>query len=168
MNARRGDLTARVGPDDHRALMGSFPTGVAVVTAVGADGAPRGMTCTSLASVTLDPPTLLVCLDTARRTTAAVRRGRFGVNLLHAPGRRAAEVFSSPVPDRFGAVAWRSAAVTGMPWLFEDSLAFAGCVVRESTVVGDHVVVLGEVSEINWSGGTPLMYGRREFSTWAP
>ena len=50
----------RVTAADHMALMSSYPTGVAVVTAIDDDGNPHGMTCTSLASVALNPPTLLV------------------------------------------------------------------------------------------------------------
>lgn len=165
MTARFDDV--RVSPAEHRALMSNFPTGVAVVTAVDEAGSPHGMTCTSLASVSLRPPTLLVCLNTASGTLRAVGRGRFGVNLLHEGGRRAAEVFSTPVADRFGKVEWRSADVTGVPWLVRDALVFAGCVVRESTVVGDHEVVLGEVCEVVRREGLPLVYGRRGFFAWS-
>jgi flavin reductase (DIM6/NTAB) family NADH-FMN oxidoreductase RutF len=157
----------RVAASDHRALMSLFPTGVAIITAIDDDGDPHGMTCTSLSSVTLSPPTLLVCLNRASGTLRAVRGGRFGVNLLHARGRRAAELFSTPVEDRFGEVRWKHSDVTGMPWLADDAHAFAGCVVRESTVVGDHEIVLGEVCEIVREGDLPLLYGMREFSVWA-
>lgn len=159
---------SRVTADDHKELMCLFPTGVAVVTAVDDDGVPHGMTCTSLSSVTLSPPTLLVCLNRASGTLRAVRGGRFAVNLLHARGREAARVFSTAVEDRFGVVRWRYSEVTGMPWLAEDAHAFAGCVVRESAVVGDHEVVLGEVCEIVRGRDLPLLYGMREFSVWTP
>lgn len=152
---------------DHRALMSLFPTGVAVITAIDENNAPHGMTCTSLSSVTLNPPTLLVCLNRSSGTLRAVHGGRFGVNLLHARGRRAAEVFSTAVDDRFGEVRWKHSAVTGMPWLADDAHAFAGCVVRQSTVVGDHAVVLGEVHEIVADHDIPLLYGMRGFSAWA-
>nr|Q8KI76.1 RecName: Full=Flavin reductase (NADPH); AltName: Full=Flavin dependent oxidoreductase; AltName: Full=Flavin:NAD(P)H reductase [Lentzea aerocolonigenes]QTU90780.1 reductase [Cloning vector pTU3-A-RebFHOD_VioCDE_KanR]AAN01214.1 flavin dependent oxidoreductase [Lentzea aerocolonigenes]CAC93720.1 putative flavin reductase [Lentzea aerocolonigenes]BAC10680.1 putative NADH oxidoreductase [Lentzea aerocolonigenes]BAC15756.1 flavin reductase [Lentzea aerocolonigenes] len=159
---------AHVTAADHRALMSLFPTGVAVITAIDEAGTPHGMTCTSLTSVTLDPPTLLVCLNRASGTLHAVRGGRFGVNLLHARGRRAAEVFSTAVQDRFGEVRWEHSDVTGMPWLAEDAHAFAGCVVRKSTVVGDHEIVLGEVHEVVREHDLPLLYGMREFAVWTP
>lgn len=158
----------RVTAADHRALMSLFPTGVAIITAIDDTGEPHGMTCTSLSSVALSPPTLLVCLNQASGTLRAVRGGRFAVNLLHARGRKAAEVFSSAVENRFSVVRWRRSEVTGMPWLAEDAHAFAGCVVRESTVVGDHEVVLGEVCEIVQARDLPLLYGMREFSVWTP
>jgi flavin reductase (DIM6/NTAB) family NADH-FMN oxidoreductase RutF len=157
----------RVTASDQMALMTAYPTGVAVVTAIDDDGSLHGMTCTSLTSVTLNPPTLLVSFHRKSGTLrAARRRGRFGVNLLHARGRRAAEVFSTAVEDRFGEVRWQHSDVTGMPWLTEDAHAFAGCVVRESIEVSDSEVVLGEICEIVQERDLPLLYGMREFSVW--
>jgi flavin reductase (NADH) len=157
----------RVTASDQMALMTAYPTGVAVITAIDGDGSLHGMTCTSLTSVTLNPPTLLVSFRRASGTLrAARRRGRFGVNLLHARGRRAAEVFSTAVEDRFGEVRWQHSEVTGMPWLAEDAHAFAGCVVRESIAVSDSEVVFGEICEIVQERDLPLLYGMREFSVW--
>lgn len=66
-----------VSRDEYRDLMCSFPTGVTVVTTLDAAGEPFGMTCTSMTSVTLRPPTLLVCLRVGSATLEAVRnRGR--------------------------------------------------------------------------------------------
>jgi len=71
--------------EDYRDLMCSFPTGVSVVTAADEDGRPWGLTCSSLSSVTLAPPTLLVCLASRSPVLAVARAsGRFAVNLLHA------------------------------------------------------------------------------------
>ncbi|MGW7793609.1 flavin reductase family protein, partial [Streptomyces tricolor] len=61
--------------DDFRDLMSRFPSGVTVVTARGPGGEPVGMTCSSVASVCTDPPTLLVCLRSDSATLAAVRTG---------------------------------------------------------------------------------------------
>jgi flavin reductase (NADH) len=55
--------------------MSSFPTGVSIVTAMDRHGHPRGATCSSLASVTLSPPTLLVCLREHGGTLLAVLGG---------------------------------------------------------------------------------------------
>jgi flavin reductase (NADH) len=153
--------------DDYCAVMSAFPTGVVVVTTVGQDGRPRGLTCSSLCSVTLRPPTLLVCLHTRSGTLEALQaRGRFAVNLLHARGREAAEVFSSLVPDRFARVGWRPSQRTGLPWLVDDAFAFAECRTTRTSVVGDHAVVLGEVTEVAQTADVPLLYGLRQFSTW--
>lgn len=154
----------------YRDLMSSFPTGVAVISSFDQHGRPHGMTCTSLSSVTLKPPTLLVCLNRHSGTLAALHAyGSFAINLLHARARRAAEIFSGPAPDRFGQVRWRLSSVAGLPWLVEDAFALAECTVRGSSIVGDHEVVLGEVCEVVVHGSdVPLLYGMRQFSTWLP
>ena len=153
--------------DDYRGLMSAFPTGVAVITAVDRAERPHGLTCTSLTSVTLNPPTLLVCLDLRSGTLAASRQcGRFAVNLLHARGRRAAEVFSSPTPDRFSQVAWQPSPWIRQPWLCDDAFALAECIVVEASIVGDHAVMFGEVVHVEQSADVPLLYGMRRFSGW--
>jgi flavin reductase (DIM6/NTAB) family NADH-FMN oxidoreductase RutF len=145
--------------------MGSFPTGVSVVTTIG-DGGPRGMTCSSLTSVCLEPPTLAVCLHSASSTlSAVVQTSRFAVNLLHARGERAALAFASAVSDRFALVGWQPSP-TGLPWLTEDAFAVAECQVVSTTVLGDHTMVFGEVSSVSQSPESPLVYGRRSFRSW--
>jgi len=156
-----------VAIDDYRGLMGAAPRGVAVITAVDPAGRPHGLTCTSLTSVTLNPPTLLVCLGLRSGTLAATRHcGRFAVNLLHARGRRAAEVFSSLTPDRFSQVAWRPSPWTHQPWLCDDAFALAECVIVDTSVVGDHAVMFGEVVHIERTADSPLLYGTRQFFRW--
>lgn len=157
---------AVVADDEYRDLMSNFPTGVAVVTSLDAGGRPRGMTCSSLVSVTLRPPTLSVCLRNASGTLEAVlAHGRFAVNLLGARGRRTAELFSSPVPDRFAQVAWRPSS-WGLPWLHEDALGLAQCRLSGTMTVGDHTLVLGRVGAVQLCDDTPLLYGLRRFSVW--
>jgi flavin reductase (NADH) len=154
----------RASPDDYRDLMSAFPTGVAVVTSIDHNGRPRGMTCSSLSSVTLAPPTLLACLRTGSATHCAVRyHGSFAVNLLHAGGRHAAELFSSAVEDRFGLIRWRP-SYSGLPWLVADAFALAECTVSGTAEVGDHTVVFGTVDEVIMARATPLLYGMRRFS----
>ncbi len=148
--------------------MSTFPKGVAVLTSIDDNGRPCGMTCSSLASVTLRPPTLLVSLRTGSATLRAVQyHGAFAVNLLHVRGRRAAELFSSAVDDRFGSVRWLR-SWSGLPWLIADAFALAECVVSGASEVGDHMVVFGEVGEMVVAQDTPLLYGMRRFSAWCP
>lgn len=156
-----------VAVDEFRSLMSAFPTGVAVITTYGPDGLPRGLTCSSLASVTSEPPTLSVCLTTRGETLRALRaRGAFAVNLLHDGGRRAAEVFAKPVSDRFDQVEWRPSPGAGLPWLVRDAFTTADCRVSDLIEVGDHTMVLGEVTGVVQESGTPLLYGVRRFAHW--
>lgn len=154
---------------EYRTFMSSFPTGVAVVTALDRHGTPHGLTCTSIASVTLVPPTLSVCLDVRSGTLRAIAdQGAFAVNLLHAAGRRAAEVFCSAVADRFSMVAWQPSYLVGLPWLHGDAFALAECRVSGTVPVGDHQIVLGQVVGLINAPENPLLYGRRQFTSWLP
>ncbi len=158
-----------VAADEYRALLSAFPSGVTVITALGADGAPHGLTCTSLCSVTLSPPILLACLNVRSGTLDALHAGGgFAVNLLHAQGQRAAEVFSSGTADRFSQIAWKPSQQMGLPWLYEDAFAVAECELSDTRTVGDHVVVFGGVVSVTQSVDVPLLYGLRQFSAWSP
>src|SRR5688500_5041115 len=151
---------------DFRSLMSLFPTGVAVVTAMDPAGQPHGMTCTSLCSVTVEPPTLLVCLDVRSGTLAAILTGGwFAVNLLTDGARSTAELFAGPVPHRFRHVRSQPSPTAGVPWLAE-TVAAAECRVSRTVTAGDHEVVFGEVVTVACAGGSPLLYGRRQFSAW--
>lgn len=159
------DATLRSEGGDFRELMASFPTGVSVVTAAGADSLPRGLTCSSLAGVCTEPPTLMVCLNEHSATLgSALSSGRFGVNLLHEGAEAAARAFAGPA-DRFERVDWRW-SWSGLPWLHNDSLAFADCVVRGHQRLGDHEVVFGEVTGVVVGTDAPLVYGLRNFRSW--
>jgi len=147
--------------------MSSFPTGVVVFTTLDGEDRPWGLTCSSLASVTLTPPTLLVCVKSSSETlNAACSSGLFGVNLLHARGQRAAEVFAGPIADRFAEVPWTPFGRYRLPYLAEDAFAFATCRVAGTMVAGDHTIVFGEVAEVTHTADVPLLYGMRQFSSW--
>ncbi|MEE1798997.1 MULTISPECIES: flavin reductase family protein [unclassified Streptomyces] len=160
---------ATLAPGAFRELMSAYPTGVTVVTAFDAANRPWGMTCSSLCSVTLDPPTLLVCLRNGSPTLAAVLEAeRFSVNLLGDSGRPVAELFASGAADRFDRVRWEGAPGRGGPHLPEDAHAVADCRLAKADTVGDHTVVFGRVEwSAIWSPAPrPLMYGLRDYAVW--
>ncbi|MGH3828930.1 MAG: flavin reductase family protein [Pseudonocardiaceae bacterium] len=150
-----------------RDLMSSFPTGVSVVTTMDSEGRPWGATCSSVSSVTLAPPTLLVCLREQGGTLHAVLTcGRFAVNLLHASGQRAAVVFSSLNVDKFAEVPWQPWSPSELPFLHRDAFSVAACEVAGEVQVGDHRIVIGRVFDIRVSAGIPLLYGLRRYASW--
>lgn len=159
-----------IGPAEFRALMAGFPTGVGIVTTFDRNGQPWGMTCSSICSVSVDPPILLVCLRTGSPTLAAMLpRESFAVNLLHEHGRTAAELFASGDPDRFERVSWHAEPDYGGPHLHDDAHSVADCVISTHQQVGDHIVVFGEVQQIVHEPThqtTPLLYGRRQYASW--
>ncbi|MFD2467429.1 flavin reductase family protein [Amycolatopsis silviterrae] len=154
-----------VAPGTFRSLMAEFPSGVAVVTAMD-DGVPWGMTCSSLCSVSVSPPTLLVCLRAQSPTLSAIlRRGAFAANLLHGGAREVAELFSSSASARFDRVRWT--AGPGGPHLREAAHAIADCRVSRVEDAGTHLVVFGEVFDsARHDGHAPLLYGRRGYHRW--
>ncbi|MFI0978195.1 flavin reductase family protein [Streptomyces sp. NPDC021093] len=147
--------------------MATFPTGVSVVTTGRAGEGVWGLTCSSVASVSVEPPTLLVCLRRGSKTLDPLLRiGTFAVNLLHGGGRPAAELFASSAADRFGRVEWELDPSFGGPHLVADAHSIADCRVARTLQVGDHTVVFGEVYRVTQDAAEeagPLLYGMRRF-----
>jgi flavin reductase (NADH) len=156
-----------VACEEFFAIMSAFPTGVAVVTTLDADGEPRGLTTNALCSVSGDPPLLLVCVDRQSRTLPGLLHSqRFVVNFLAERRAGLAKLFASKADDKFAAVTWEP-GLGGMPCLREDSLAYAECEVEQVLEAGDHVILTGLVV-----GGmapdpesVPILYFRREYSS---
>lgn len=151
----------------YRDFMSRFPTGLAVITAVTPDGRPRGVTCSSLSSVSTVPPTLLVCLYERSGTLRAIEdTGWFGVNLLNESGRAVSERFASNRADRFEAIDWTPFGRRGVPGLGGVTGGVAECRLTALQPVADHVVVVGEVVTADESEGQPLLYGLRGYAAW--
>lgn len=159
-----GHDTPVVPAEDFRSFMRGHYAGVAVVTSRDAFGEYHGLTCNSVTSVTLSPPTLLVSLHLDSGTLDAVRASSgFVVNLLHSGGRGCAELFSSPSTGRFERVPWRPSPVLALPHLVEDAGSFAECRVSDTMAVGDHALVLGHVITAVEGAAPPLLYGGRGY-----
>ena len=140
-----------------RDAIGTFPTGVAVVTASG----PAGLTTNAVTSLSLDPVLLLVCFDNASRTLPAVRDSeRFGVNVLRADQEELARVFASKrVADEKFAEATHE-LIDGVPVL-EGVVAWFVCELRQLVPGGDHTIGIGEVTSLDFdAGGEPLLFHR--------
>ena len=131
----------------YRAAMGSFPTGVTVVT-VAADGTMHGMTVNSFSSVSLDPMLVLVCLNATSRGLGLIElAGAFVVNVLSAGQQDISRWFADrhrPVGSAMFAGVPFDPGVTGCPVLADASASFE-CRLRQSHRAGDHLIVLGEV-----------------------
>ncbi len=151
---------------EQRCLMTYFPTGVTVVAAVDEANTPYGMTCSSLTSVCLEPPIILVSLSTNSLTLRhAVQQGTFGVTLLDVAAQEVAQRFAAPALDRFTDLAWRFSPL-GAPWIDESMTAAADCDVWRTMEVGDHTLLFGCVRNVEVRGGTPLLYGLRGYRSW--
>jgi flavin reductase (DIM6/NTAB) family NADH-FMN oxidoreductase RutF len=157
-----------VGPSRFRAVMGNFPTGVAVVTAMGPNGAV-GLTANAVCSLSLDPLLLLVCFDNRARTLQVVRdTRRFGVNMLAAGQERIARRFASKLPEAEKFAGVPHAIHDGIPVL-EDALAWVGCGLTELVPGGDHTIGIGAVEAAEAGPpAPPLVWFRGRYAAPAP
>jgi flavin reductase len=131
-----------------RRAMGSFPTGVTVVTVASGDGSMHGMTVNSFSSVSLDPMLVLVCLNEASRAVGLIERaGAFVVNVLSAGQQDVSRWFANQYrpagSTMFDGVPFEP-GTTGCPVLVDAAASF-DCRLRQSHRAGDHLIVLGEV-----------------------
>jgi flavin reductase (DIM6/NTAB) family NADH-FMN oxidoreductase RutF len=149
--------------DTFRAAMRHLASGVCLVThSIG--GASTGMTATAVASLSLDPPTLIVCLNRAASTYAGLAPGAaFGVSVLGADHRELAERFagrtSAEGAERFREGRWLIAP-SGAPLLW-DALAAFDCEVEDVVKRHTHAIVIGRVRRAaSGVGGGALVYWR--------
>lgn len=154
-----------VGGEVFRRILAAFPTGLAIVTSRTQSGQNVGLTANAIASVSLNPPLLLVCLDKRTFTLETIRKSRvFGINFLEGGQELLATKFASRRTDKFDGVSHHMGQL-GVPVL-EGCLATAECTVNDLVDAGDHVVVIGRIVHGETDLGRPLMYFRQEFATW--
>ena len=162
---------ARVAPDEFRAVMSRFSTGVAVVTCV-QDGFDHAMTANSFTSVSLDPPLVLVCVENDSRFHEAISHaGSWAVSVLDAGQRGRARWFATrgrPLVGQFDSTPTTRSHVTGS-LLIDGALAVLECRTVAVHPAGDHDIVVGEVLGMALPGtdGEPLVYFRSGFRTLA-
>ena len=150
-------------PRTLRDALGCFATGVTVVTCLGTDGSPAGLTVNSFTSVSLDPPLLLVCL--ARKATSAaalIAASHFAVNVLQTGQQPASIRFSTRDEDRFGTTPW-ACGEAGAP-ILNDSLGVFECERRAVHEGGDHHILVGEVVKASFDASLdPLLFFRGRY-----
>ena len=156
-----GRLSGAPAADDFRHVIGHFASGVTIVTTE-LDGRPFGTTASAVASLSLTPPMVVVCLNRSSETGQAIHRSRaFGVNILSEDQAPLAERFATKGGDRWADVA-RTPGVHGQP-LLDDALAQLECRVTEAVDGGTHTLFLAAVDDARALGGTPLAYFRGRF-----
>lgn len=166
---RKNNSPITFGSEDRGAFRDAFeracshiPCGVAVLTGTDPQEGPFGMTLSSLAFVSVEPPLVSVCIDrNSKRVEQIGRNRRFAVNLLREEQSPVATLFATPGADRFKGLRWH-AAENGAPVL-EDTMGALFCEVRHQLEVGDHQLFIGEVLRLTLRGGEPLVYWRRAF-----
>jgi flavin reductase (DIM6/NTAB) family NADH-FMN oxidoreductase RutF len=157
-------MTTPVDADQFRQLLGRFATGVTVVTARSASGAPLGMTASSLASVSLDPPLVLVAVDRRNDMHDALKTApHFAINILTADQEILSRRFASTDPNRFDGVGYREGR-NGLP-LLNDVVAHIECAMHGAVPGGDHTVYFGLVTGGDVTEARPLIYYRSGYGS---
>lgn len=154
-----------------RLTMSAFPSAVSVVTALDDDGLPRGLTCSAICSLSMDPPSILICVNRGNRSLDAIRHsGGFVVNLLREGRNSISDVFASPSPHKFSGVRWVRSPASGLPLLSGDALAYVDCRLVAELAAGSHMIIIGMVRESAAmpSVDGPLVYWQRTYGGWAP
>jgi 3-hydroxy-9,10-secoandrosta-1,3,5(10)-triene-9,17-dione monooxygenase reductase component len=136
----------KIDPLEYRNVIGHFATGVTIVTTAAGDEL-QGMTANAVASLSLDPIMVLVCVEKNSYTHRVIEQGRvFAVNVLGEHQEDVSRLFAKHAEPELGSlrgVPFRRGK-TGVPVL-EDCLAFLECRVASIHSGGDHSMVLGEV-----------------------
>ena len=154
---KRAQSAERFDPRELRRALGQFATGVTVVTTRSEDGRRVGVTANSFASLSLDPPLVLWCLDRAAPSLPAFEgASHFAINVLSAGQHFLSRQFATAAEDKFAGVVCEDGA-GGVPMLAGVLARFVCRNVRH-VEAGDHVIVIGEVERFETFEGEPLVF----------
>jgi 3-hydroxy-9,10-secoandrosta-1,3,5(10)-triene-9,17-dione monooxygenase reductase component len=152
-----------IDPKLLRRALGSFVTGVTVVTARSANGEPVGLTVNSFNTVSLSPPLVLWSLSlSAVSFDAFVQASHFVVNVLAADQIPLSMNFAKTGGDKFANIAWHE-SLAGMPVLDGTSASFT-CRNAHRFPGGDHLIFVGEILSFEQSARAPLVYANGKYA----
>jgi flavin reductase (DIM6/NTAB) family NADH-FMN oxidoreductase RutF len=152
-------IERQVSPADFRGAMRQLTGGVSVITA-GRGRDISGMTVTSVSSLSVDPPTLIVSINRGASSWPLLQRyGAFGVNILTSDQIDIAERFAGKGgltgAERFAGAEWTTRA-SGVP-LLVGALAAVDCEVEEIIERHSHAIVIGRVRDLQVSSRTAAL-----------
>ena len=150
-----------------RQVLGHFPTGVTVVTAVNGD-TPVGLAVGSFTSVSLEPPLVAFCPAKSSSSWPKIREaGSFCVNILAESQEHVCRAFASKAADKFEGLGWRK-GTRNVPVL-ADVLAWIVCEIDAVHEAGDHDIVVGRVLELEVEQESgPLVFYRGGYGRFTP
>ena len=145
-----------------RQALGSFPTGVTVVSCLDKDNNPLGFTANSFTSVSLDPQLISICIDkeSFNIDTFSITE-HFSVSILSESQQSISTTFATPNEERFKDIDWRSED-TGSP-IISNAVAWFDCKTEQVVDAGDHLILIGKIISFDSSPKTPLMYLRGNY-----
>lgn len=157
-----------IGGAEFRRVLGHYPTGVCVITAMEPGVGPVGMVVGSFTSVSLDPPLVAFLPDrNSRRWSLIERSGRFRVNVLGAHQKELCRHFAGPRDENFVGLEYRLSA-QGSPVL-DGVVAWIECGLDAVHEAGDHFIVIGRVLDLGTTDiHVPLLFQRGAYGGFAP
>jgi len=155
-----------IDPRDFRNALGTFATGVTIITALTAEGKPYGLTCNSFASVSLNPPLVLWSLGMfSQGLTIFQNASHFTVNVLGASQQALSNKFAKSSEDKFAGVEWTPGL--GNAPVIAGCVANFQCRAANRYYGGDHVIFLGAVEAYAYNGKEPLLFLRGGYGHFA-
>lgn len=155
--------------ESFREAMRLVASPVSVVTALDERGIPRGLTCSAFCSLSMTPPSMLICVNHRNRSLEAIRHsGGFLLNLLRAGRMEVSDNFASSLPGKFANLVWWPSPASGLPLLADDALAYVDCGLQAEMPAGSHSILIGRVraSGTSFPDDGPLVYWRRSYGRW--
>ena len=142
-----------------RQVLGNFAAGVTVVTTVGPDDRPLGLTATAFTSVSLVPPLVLVCIDQSSETHPHfATAGVFAANFLARDQQGLSDRFATSGGEKFEGLQWSRGGL-GAP-ILTGTIGYVECRIVHAYAGGDHTIYVGEVEFAGAANGEPLVYFR--------
>ncbi len=146
--------------DAFRETLSAVPMPVTVITAI-ENGRAHGTTIGAFCSLSAEPPLVLMALDRSSNLLPLVEStGRFAVNVLGSDQEEIGRTCARKDVDKFAAVPWCDRG--GLPRI-DGATAWLACLVRDLMLAGDHVIVVGLVTECDPGDGGALVYHRRRY-----
>lgn len=164
-----GVPTPDIATGKFRQVLGQYPTGVVVVTAVDADGTALGMTVGTFSSVSLDPPLVAFMPQKTSSSWAAIRAagGRFCANIIGEEQENVCRQVATRKVDKLDGIPWRLSA-GGSP-VIEGTVGYVDCIMDAVHDAGDHEIVIGRVLDLDVVSQTnPLLFFRGGYGSFLP
>jgi flavin reductase (DIM6/NTAB) family NADH-FMN oxidoreductase RutF len=145
-----------------RRVMGHFATGVTVVTTKDGEDAPFGLTANAFASLSLNPPLVLVCVDKAAQCYSCFEDSKiFAINVLGEGQEEISRRFATKGAQKFNGIPWHKSE-SGLA-LLDGAIGHIECKVVYSYDGGDHTIYVGEVLRAKTTGERPLIFFRGKY-----
>ncbi len=142
--------------------MGHFATGVCVVTTKDKAGTPFGLTANAFASLSLNPPLALVCIDKGAQCYSCFEESKiFAVNVLGEGQEAISRRFATKGTEKFAGIPWHKGE-SGVA-LIDGAISHIECKIVRSYDGGDHTIHVGEIIRATTTGGRPLIFFKGKY-----